>query len=130
MTVNNGQQWEEVGVLQTDNVELKTKCNAMKDEINQLTSLLGKMTVNNENQREQIDTQSSTIETIQDENKQLKAEIKQLKIEVQQLKVSQWPQLDHKNSLYTLPNWLYVLWCYIILIQTNFCSYKCSVNQT
>ena len=89
ITANNGQQWEEVGVLQTDNAELKTKCNAMKDEINHLTSLLGKMTVNNESQREQIDTQSGTIETIQSENKQLKAEIKQLKMEVQQLKVSQ-----------------------------------------
>ena len=88
MAANNGQQWEEVSVLQTDNAELKTKCDAMKDEITQLTSLLGKMTVNNECQKEKIDSQSSTIETIQDENKQLKAEVQQLKTEVQQLKVS------------------------------------------
>ena len=90
MTANNGQLQEEVSVLQTDNVELKTKCNAMKDEIKQLTSLLGKMTVNNESQKEKIDSQSSTIETTQDENKQLKTEVQQLRTEVQQLKVSMW----------------------------------------
>ena len=87
MTANSKQQCEEVSILQSDIVKLKTENNAMKDEIKQLTSLLGKMTVNNENQKEKIDFQSSTNETIQDENKQLKAEVEQLKTEVQQLKV-------------------------------------------
>ena len=64
MTTNSKQQCEEVSLLQSDNVRLKTENNAMKDEIKQLTSLLGKMTVNNENQKEKIDFQSSTNETI------------------------------------------------------------------
>ena len=88
MAANNGQQREKVSVLQTDNAELKTKNDAMNDEIKQLTSLLGKMTVNNESQKEKIDAQSNIIETIQDENKQLKTEVQELKTEVQQLKVS------------------------------------------
>ena len=94
MAANSKQQCEEVSILQSDIVKLKTENNAMKDEIKQLTSLLGKMTINNENQKEKIDFQSSTNETIQDENKQLKTEVEQLKTEVQQLKVS------HMNSLY------------------------------
>ena len=72
LTISNGQQWEDISVLQSDNAELKAKNNTMNDEVKQLTSLLGKMTVNNESQKEKIDSQSSTIEIIQDENKQLK----------------------------------------------------------
>ena len=55
----------------------------MKDEKKQLTTLLDKMAVNNENQIQQINAQSSEIITLKDENKQLKTDI-------QQLKVSQW----------------------------------------
>ena len=87
LTISNGQQWEDISVLQSDNAELKAKNNAMNDEVKQLTSLLGKMTVNNESQKEKIDSQSSTIEIIQDENKQLKTELQQSKMEGQQLKV-------------------------------------------
>ena len=63
--------------------ELKTNNDKQKDEIRQLTTLLDKMAVNNENQIQQINSQSSEIATVKDENKQLKTE-------VQQLKVSQW----------------------------------------
>jgi len=55
----------------------------MKDENKQLTTLLDKMAVNNENQIQQINSQNSEIGALKDENKQLKTD-------VQQLKVSQW----------------------------------------
>ena len=67
--------------LKTDNTQLRTNSDAMKDEIKQLTStLLNKMAVNNENQIQQM---SSEIATMKDE-------IGQLKTENQQLKVCQW----------------------------------------
>ena len=56
--------------------ELKTNNDKQKDDITQLITLLNKMAVNNENQMQQINSQSS-------ENSQLRAE-------VQKLKVSQW----------------------------------------
>ena len=62
-------------VLKTDVTQLRTNNDAMKDENKQLTTLLDKMAVNNENQIQQINSQSS--------------EIVQLRTEVQQLKVSQ-----------------------------------------
>ena len=62
--------------------ELKTNNDKQKDDITQLITLLNKMAVNNENQMQQINSQSS-------ENSQLRAE-------VQQLKVSQW----HAESLH------------------------------
>ena len=77
----------EYDVLKTDITQLKTNNDAMKneiiqlqakqkDEIGQLTTLLDKMAVNNQNQIQQINSQSS--------------EIVQLTTEIQQLKVSQW----------------------------------------
>ena len=80
-----------------------------KDEIVQLTTLLDKMTVNNQNQIQQINSQSSKIlqlraevDVIKAENIQLKTEIDDLRrhtdtsklqplpIARQQTKVSQW----------------------------------------
>ena len=69
-------------VLKTDNTQLRTNNDAMKDENKQLTTLLDKMAVNNENQIQQINSQSSEIATMKDE-------IGGLRTENQQLKVSQ-----------------------------------------
>ena len=66
--------------MRKENNVLRTNNDVMKDENKQLTTLLDKMAVNNENQIQQM---SSEIATMKDENKQLKTEI-------QQLKVSQW----------------------------------------
>ena len=84
MTINNDQLRRENDVLKTDNTQLRTNNDAMKDEIiqlqakqkdeiGQLTTLLDKMADNNQNQIQQINSQSS--------------EIVQLKTEIQQLKV-------------------------------------------
>ena len=59
----------------------------MKDENKQLTTLLDKMAVNNENQIQQINSQSSEIATMKDENKQLKTENDTIKAEIVQLKI-------------------------------------------
>ena len=79
----NEQQRREIDVLKTDVTQLRINNDAMKDENKQLTTLLDKMAVNNENQIQQINSQSRENATMKDENKQLKTEI-------QQLKVSQW----------------------------------------
>ena len=57
--------------------QLKINNDKQKDDNKQLTTLLNKMAVNNENQIQQINSLSSEIANIQ------------LKAEVQQLKVSQ-----------------------------------------
>ena len=85
MTTKNEQLMKENDLIKNDNTQLRTNNDAMKDEITQLkaiqkdeigqlTTLLEKMAVNNENQIQQINSQSS--------------EIVQLRTEVQQLKVS------------------------------------------
>ena len=93
MTISNEQLRSENDVLKTDNTQLRTDNDSMrdeiiqlqansdkqKDEIGQLTTLLDKMAVNNENQIQQINSQSS--------------ENAQLRTEVQQLKVSQWSEI-------------------------------------
>ena len=86
MTINNEQLRRENDVLKTDNTQLRTNSDAIKneitqlqakqkDEIGQLTTLLDKMAINNQNQMQQINSQSS--------------EVVQLRTEVQQLKVSE-----------------------------------------
>ena len=96
MTINNEQLRRENDVLKTDNTQLRTNNDAMKDEIiqlqakqkdeiGQLTTLLDKMAVNNENQIQQINSQSSEID-------KMEVKIGQLKEENQQLKVSQWSE--------------------------------------
>ena len=78
---------KENNVLKSDITQLRANNDTMKDEITQLkakqkdeigqlTTLLNKMAENNENQIQQINSQST--------------EIVQLRTEVQQLKVSQW----------------------------------------
>ena len=67
LKANNDKQRDEIGELKAENL-------ITKDESKQLTTLLDKMAVNNENQIQQINFQSS--------------EIVQLRTEVQQLKVS------------------------------------------
>ena len=69
LKANIDKQRDEIGELNAENA-------IIKDKSKQLTTLLDKMTVNNENQIKQINSQSSTIA--------------QLRSEVQQLKVSQW----------------------------------------
>ena len=59
----------------------------MKDEIRQLTTLLDKMAVNNQNQMQQINSQSSEIAAMKDESKQLKTENDMIKAENVQLKI-------------------------------------------
>ena len=90
----NEQLRREIDVLKTDVTQLRTNNDAMKDENKQLTTLLDKMAVNNENQIQQMNSQSSEIATMKDENKHLKTEI-------QQLKVSLWVR-DHMSSSHTL----------------------------
>ena len=93
MTINNEQLRRENDVLTTDNIQLRTDNDAMKDEIiqlqakqkdeiGQLTTLLDKMAVNNQNQIQQINSQSS-------ENAQLRSK-------VQKLEVSQWSRITCK----------------------------------
>ena len=92
--MNNEQLRRENDVLKSDNTQLRTDNDAMKDEIiqlqakqkdeiRQLTTLLDKMAVNNEDQIRQINSQSS--------------ENTQLRTEVQQLKVSQWSEITCKH---------------------------------
>ena len=104
ITINNEQLKREVDVLKTDITQLRSDNDGMKDESKQLKAnidkqrdeigdvkaenviikdegkqlitLLDKMAVNNENQMQQINSQSS--------------EIVLLRTEVQQLKVSHW----------------------------------------
>ena len=99
MTTKNEQLMKENDLIKNDNTQLRTNNDAMKDEITQLkaiqkdeigqlTTLLDKMAVNNENQIQQINSQSS--------------EIVQLRSEVQQLKVSRWSGITSHS--YTTPN--------------------------
>ena len=92
--MNNEQLRRENDVLKSDNTQLRTDNDAMKDEIiqlqakqkdeiGQLTTLLDKMAVNNEDQIRQINSQSS--------------ENTELRTEVQQLKVSQWSEITCKH---------------------------------
>ena len=76
LKANNDKQRDEIGELKAENL-------ITKDESKQLTTLLDKTAVNNENQLQQINSQSS--------------EIVQLRTEVQQLKVSHY----HMNTLST-----------------------------
>ena len=78
MTIDNGQLRRENDVLKADHdiTQPKTK---QKDEIGQLTTLLDKMAVTNENQIQQI-------KSLKDENKQLRSEVHMIKSENAQLK--------------------------------------------
>ena len=82
--MNNEQLRRENDVLKSDNTQLRTDNDAMKDEIiqlqakqkdeiGQLTTLLDKMAVNNEDQIRQINSQSS-------ENTELRTEVQTLKV--------------------------------------------------
>ena len=73
--------------LKADNAHLRTNNDKMKNEIEQLTTLLNKVAVNNENQMQQINFQSSEIYTIRDEIEQLRTEADMIKAENIQLKV-------------------------------------------
>ena len=79
-TIYNKQLSEEIDVLKTENAQLKSNTNAMQDEIKELTTLVGRMTVSSGNQMEQINSQSSKIKTMEDENKQLIAKVQQLMV--------------------------------------------------
>ena len=63
--------------------ELKREIDVLKAENSQLTTVLKKINNNNENQMQQINTQSCEIDA-------MKEEISQLKADNHQLKVSQW----------------------------------------
>ena len=79
-TIYNKQLREEIDVLKAENTQLKFNNNAMQDEIKELTTLVGRMTVSSGNQMEQINLQSSKIKTMEDGNKQLITEVQQLKV--------------------------------------------------
>ena len=92
MIIDNEQLRREVDVLTTDNTQLRTDNDTMKDEIiqlqakqkdeiGQLTTLLDKMAVNNENQIQQVNSQSSKIAQLQTEVDMVRAENIQLKTE-------------------------------------------------
>ena len=74
MTISNEELQREIDLLSTNNDE-------MKEENAQLTTLLNKMAINNQNQIQQINSQGSEIE--------------QLRNEVKQLKVSQGSRITH-----------------------------------
>ena len=67
--------------MTVSNDKLKREIDAVKAENSQLTVVLKKIDSNNENQMQQINSQSSEIDT-------MKEEIAQLKVENHQLKVS------------------------------------------
>ena len=79
-TIYNKQLREEIDVLKGENTQLKFNNNAMQDEIKELTTLVGRMTVSSGNQMEKINLQSSKIKTMEDGNKQLIIEVQQLKV--------------------------------------------------
>ena len=99
MTTNNEQLRRENNILNTDNKQLRTNVDTMKDqiiqlkakhrdEIGQLTTQMNKISANNE---KQIKSQSSEIAKLRTEN--------------QQLKVSHWSESLHIASYsYTIPN--------------------------
>ena len=62
----------EIEVLKTENDAVKTNIDTLRDENKQVTTLLDKMAVNNENQIQQINSQSSEIAWLKTENQQLK----------------------------------------------------------
>ena len=64
---------KENDLLKADNAQLRTDNDKQKEEIGQLTTLLNKMAVNNDNQIQQINSQNS-------ENAQLRTEVQQLKV--------------------------------------------------
>ena len=109
MTINNEQLRRENDVIKSDNTQLRTSVDAMKDqitqlkvkhrdEIGQLTTLMNKISVNNE---KQIKSQSSEIAKLRTEN--------------QQLKVSHWSGSLHIASYnYNIPN-IHVLRTFILL---------------
>ena len=70
-----------------ENDVLKTDNATVKDENKQLTTLLDKIAVNNENQIQQINSQSSEIAKIKDKIEQLKTENDLIKAENVQLKM-------------------------------------------
>ena len=82
----NEQLRRENDVLKTDVTQLRTNNDAMKGENKQLTTVLEKFDVNNDNQIRQINSQSSEIATMKDESKQLKTENDAMKNEIGQLK--------------------------------------------
>ena len=65
--------------LKSENTQLRTNNDNQEDEIGQLTTLLNKMVVTNENQIQQM-------KSMRDENKQLKTEVHMIKSENVQLK--------------------------------------------
>ena len=75
--------------LRRENDVLKTDNATMKDEVGQLSALLNEMDVKNENQMQQIISQSSEIATMKDE--------------IKQLKVSQWSGITKILNLVQLP---------------------------
>ena len=100
LEVTNEQLRKEIDVLKTDVTQLRTINYTMKGENKQLTTLLDKMAVNNENQIQQINSQGIEIAAMKDENKHLKTEndalrdeISLLKAENQQQKVGQWSRI-------------------------------------
>ena len=68
----NKQLMTDNATMKDENKQLMTDNATMKDEVGQLTTLLDKMVVNNENQMQQIISQSSEIAIMKDEIRQLK----------------------------------------------------------
>ena len=86
MTVKIKQLKRENDILQANIAQLRTHYNAMKDEIiqlqtkqkdeiGQLTTLLDKMAVNNQNQMQKINSQSSEIIQLRAENQQIQVSV-------------------------------------------------------
>ena len=67
--------------MKDEMVQLQDNNDKQKDEIGQLTTLLDEMAVNNQNQTQQINTQSSEIVQLTTEVDMIRAENIQLKTE-------------------------------------------------
>ena len=72
LRTNSDAMKDEIVHLKADNIQLRTDNDAVKVEVGQLSTLLDKMAVNNENQIQQINSQSSEIVRLQSEVQQLK----------------------------------------------------------
>ena len=75
MTVKIKQLKRENDILKANIAQLRTDNVAMEDKIGQLTTLLDKMAVNNQNEIQQINSQSGEIIQLRAQNQQIQVSI-------------------------------------------------------
>ena len=75
MIVKIKQLKSENDILKANITQLRTDNVAMEDKIGQLTTLLDKMAVNNQNQMQRINSQSSEIIQLRAQNQQIQVSV-------------------------------------------------------